>query len=270
MSVNTNTALGWAVGCELLHNASLVHDDICDNASHRRGELTVHHKYGTATAICLGDWLIAQSLQQFKNAIFQSEITPSIGIDCFTHALSAVSLAQSREFDGTSFIDWETYLSVIDGKTTPLLTLAFSGPALLSRSTVNKSEIDRASKLLGRAFQILNDIDDFNDGQQSKSNNSDLHRRAPNAMIVGFRNSLTGSAMSNFDTWYHDGNTTEVEFWRKNIINSRAALDCLELIRRYVEEFNRLPLSDSISAAFQPLTSYLDLQLRFRLSAQGQ
>jgi geranylgeranyl pyrophosphate synthase len=267
MSVNTKIALEWAVGCELLHNASLVHDDVCDNASLRRGELTVHQKYGIPTAICLGDWLISQSLQHFRNAIFQSEIAPSIGIDCFTQALSAVSLAQSREFDGTSFIDWETYLSVIDGKTTPLLNLAFSGPALLSRSTVNKVEIDRAAKLLGRAFQILNDIDDFKDGHPPKGDSSDLYRRAPNAMIVSFRNSLTGSTMSNFDTWYFSGNTSEVGLWRRKIVNSRASIDCLELARRYVEEFKKLSLGNSISAAFQPLTSYLELQLRFRLAA---
>ena len=55
--------LTWAAAVELIHNASLIHDDICDKDHERRGTETIFTRYGEAIAVCLGDYFIATSFQ---------------------------------------------------------------------------------------------------------------------------------------------------------------------------------------------------------------
>ena len=59
LSVDNAAAVRWAAAVELLHNASLVHDDICDGDKLRRGQQAVWAKFGRHVALTLGDWLIA-------------------------------------------------------------------------------------------------------------------------------------------------------------------------------------------------------------------
>ncbi len=61
--VPRTTSLPWAAAVEVLHNASLVHDDICDGDMVRRGAPSVWALYGRDTALALGDWLIALSFE---------------------------------------------------------------------------------------------------------------------------------------------------------------------------------------------------------------
>ena len=58
------TATKWAVVCELIHSASLLHDDICDEDTMRRGKTAVWKKFGVPAAICSGDYLIAESFRK--------------------------------------------------------------------------------------------------------------------------------------------------------------------------------------------------------------
>ncbi|MEL0024985.1 MAG: polyprenyl synthetase family protein, partial [Alphaproteobacteria bacterium] len=66
-------ALHWAVAVEILHNASLVHDDICDGDEFRRGHPTVCAKYGHNVALALGDWMIALSFELAAEAAQRSQ-----------------------------------------------------------------------------------------------------------------------------------------------------------------------------------------------------
>ena len=61
-----NTVIKWATACELMHTASLVHDDICDQDVKRRGDKTIWKKYGIPAAICTGDFLIAQAFNKIS------------------------------------------------------------------------------------------------------------------------------------------------------------------------------------------------------------
>ena len=71
LALSSGSALGldaydnlhWAAACELLHNASLIHDDISDSSSHRRGQESIHQHFGSDMALCLGDWMIAKAFE---------------------------------------------------------------------------------------------------------------------------------------------------------------------------------------------------------------
>ena len=63
LQVNQTAAIRWAAAVEVLHNASLIHDDICDGDKQRRGNQAVWAKFGRNVALTLGDWLIALSFE---------------------------------------------------------------------------------------------------------------------------------------------------------------------------------------------------------------
>ena len=68
LNVDNAAAVRWAAAVELLHNASLVHDDICDGDKLRRGQQAVWAKFGRHVALTLGDWLIALSFELASEA----------------------------------------------------------------------------------------------------------------------------------------------------------------------------------------------------------
>jgi geranylgeranyl pyrophosphate synthase len=71
LAISSGTALNlddinnihWAAACELLHNASLIHDDISDASTHRRGQKSINEFFGSDMALCLGDWMVAKSFE---------------------------------------------------------------------------------------------------------------------------------------------------------------------------------------------------------------
>ena len=63
LGLNTVDNLHWAAACELLHNASLIHDDISDASTHRRGQESIHQHFGPDMALCLGDWMVAKAFE---------------------------------------------------------------------------------------------------------------------------------------------------------------------------------------------------------------
>ena len=62
LGLNEQDNLHWAAACELLHNASLIHDDISDASTHRRGQESIHEYFGSDMALCLGDWMVLKHL----------------------------------------------------------------------------------------------------------------------------------------------------------------------------------------------------------------
>ena len=60
IELNQDAAINWALSVELMHNASLVHDDVCDEYSQRRHIPTIFANFGGPLAICFGDWLVAK------------------------------------------------------------------------------------------------------------------------------------------------------------------------------------------------------------------
>ena len=61
VGLDQDVGLNWALAVELMHNASLVHDDVCDEDEFRRDHPTVFAIHGAPLAICFGDWLVAKS-----------------------------------------------------------------------------------------------------------------------------------------------------------------------------------------------------------------
>src|ERR1051326_4489597 len=117
------TALPAAVAIEILHNFTLVHDDIMDNADTRRGHTTVHKKWDVNSAILAGDQLIALAY----NSLLKTN-TPGITeiTKCFTEGVLQVCEGQAldKEFETKESVSIDDYLLMIKKKTAELVKSA--------------------------------------------------------------------------------------------------------------------------------------------------
>ena len=100
--VSSERALGWAAAVELLHNASLIHDDICDGDLQRRGRDTVFKRFGESIAICLGDYYIGTAF-----GILAKIDAPAPCIGVFAQHMQAIIGGQASEFVFIGYPDWE-------------------------------------------------------------------------------------------------------------------------------------------------------------------
>ncbi len=147
-----------AAAVELLHNATLIHDDYVDESTHRRGRPTVAAAEGAERAIAVGDYYFAKATRLI------AEIGSGGVTSTMAEALEAIcasqidDVAQRGAFPG----DHDSYLRIVRGKTAALFSAACASGALLSEAPSDIVEaLRRYGDLLGIAFQMVDDMVDF-------------------------------------------------------------------------------------------------------------
>jgi geranylgeranyl pyrophosphate synthase len=220
LQINQDAAIRWAAAIEVLHNASLVHDDICDGDKQRRGHQAVWAKFGRSIALTLGDWLIALS---FEFAAEAAEIsnTPKL-IRILAQHMSRTTAGEAMELEWDGRLDWDSYLTIAADKTAPLLTAPLQGIAVIAGDQHAEQTISAYFRDLGEAYQIGNDIANFNGNDGAKLVAGDLARRAPNAVTLSFVDKLNIRDRALFERWYKSGNTKDLAAWRDRILHSVA------------------------------------------------
>ena len=147
-----------AVAIELIHLASLVHDDIIDNSNLRRGQESVNSKWNNKVAVLLGDYLFAEAFniinKQNLPAVMET-VTDTIKIMC-TGEIQQLNLINCLDITRTS------YLEKIYRKTACLFASSCQVGGLISSMPQRQIEIIQNYGLhLGNAYQIIDDVLDF-------------------------------------------------------------------------------------------------------------
>ena len=147
-----------AASIELLHTATLVHDDVIDNAATRRGRPTVNSLFRNTTAIMVGDYMFAHA------ADFVARTANVRVIRLFSQTLMAITRGEIRQdmtaFDARQTVDH--YLQRISGKTASLFAAACEGGGVVTGAPEGQVQALRDyGHNLGMAFQIVDDILDF-------------------------------------------------------------------------------------------------------------
>ena len=161
-----------AMMVEMLHTASLVHDDVIDNADMRRGRPSVNALWQSRNAVIMGDFLLARTM---------SAGMQSAQYDLVSHIIGAVAtLCEGEVLQSQHAADKDTtrqdYLEIIYKKTASLIsTSASAGAVSVMASREDVEQMRRFGEALGMAFQIQDDILDYSrSAQTGKPRNNDL------------------------------------------------------------------------------------------------
>ncbi|MGC4019852.1 MAG: polyprenyl synthetase family protein [Muricomes sp.] len=153
-------AVQAAAAIEIIHLASLVHDDVIDNADLRRGEETLQKKYGKRTAVICGDYLLSLALKMAasisnRKDYVDTDIPDYISRLCLGELLQHIN---NKNLNLTVF----EYIKIISGKTAALFEAAFQAGAVLGGYSA--SEVKKYRKIgnyAGLIFQLQDDCLDF-------------------------------------------------------------------------------------------------------------
>ena len=247
-----------AAAVEIMHTATLIHDDAIDKSQVRRGRPTVNQAWGEEQAVLLGDYLFAKAgdfvadTQNMKVIKLFAQTLMAISSGESNQAFSAFNLEQSRQ----------QYLQRIAGKTATLLSLATGAGAILSQAP--KKSIGILSDYghnVGMAFQIADDVLDFigTEEELGKPVGSDLSQ-----------GTLTLPAMLLLERYPEDNpvkrlfqsgdNQRNIELAIELVRNSSIVQECYRIASDYVSKachnLNLLPDNASRQALIQ-LADYI-------------
>ena len=155
---NLEHLLPMAAAVELMHVATLVHDDAIDKSAVRRGNPTINKLWGEEASVLLGDYLFA------KAGEFVSDTQNPRVIKLFSQTLATISSGELSQLLGAFKLEQtrQQYFSRISGKTAPLFSLASESGAILSEAPEKSvTALKEYGYNLGIAFQIVDDILDF-------------------------------------------------------------------------------------------------------------
>ncbi len=180
---NWRNSLPAASAVELVHNFSLIHDDIEDHSALRRGRLTVWKKWGIAQAINTGDAMFTLAHLQLLRLI--ENVSPSSALDAVEVLQRAcLRLTQGQyldlAFENRNNVGIDEYWSMVEGKTAALISACTElGAISASRDEKTRRSYRNFGLLFGRAFQVQDDILGIwgEPSLTGKSNQSDLITR---------------------------------------------------------------------------------------------
>lgn len=193
-----NTVIKWATACELMHTASLVHDDICDQDIKRRGDKTIWKKYGIPAAICTGDFLIAQAFNKISE--IETGWHQTILLKSLSDSVKKIIDGQIRDVEvNIKKISLKEYEKIAYEKTGPLLMTPLDG--MFRCKELTEAEITGLVNLMhiiGLVYQMINDLNN------AMSDKTDITLKHMNFINI-INNDKGKSRKSNFNDSIEQG-----------------------------------------------------------------
>lgn len=151
-------ALDTAVAIELIHTATLLHDDVIDQSTTRRGKASVNYRWSNLVSVLMGDYLLAKAFKILVNTKL-----PSI-LNAISQATERVSIGELLQIQerGNFKLSEELYLKIIADKTASLFSAA-SGAGAIVRGLGQREQTfyQRFGENFGTSFQIIDDLLDL-------------------------------------------------------------------------------------------------------------
>ena len=232
LGVDWRNALPAAAAVELLHNFSLIHDDIQDTSDTRRGRDTIWKKWGIALAINAGDamlnlaYLSIFNLREIVNEREINDVLLSLENTCL---LLTKGQHLDMVFEKEEFIPIESYWQMIECKTATLISACFEIGAIVGDAdNEHRKTLSEIGKTIGMAFQIQDDYLGIwgDETQTGKSIYSDLmNRKKTYPVILGLQKKLKfSSSWISKDSIDQDSaklmaNELEIEGVKEEVIN---------------------------------------------------
>ncbi len=160
---------------ELIHNASLLHDDVIDNSELRRGRTTIVKKYSSDISVLCGDYVVSKAIELLLK-INNYEI-----LSIFNNCVQNMTQAEVKQYLGRNTMsDREKYIEISKGKTAELFAAILSSCAIISN--LEKKLPAKFGYTFGICFQIKNDF-------ETRSIDEDKNNKTPNVIdVLGIEN----------------------------------------------------------------------------------
>ena len=151
--------VNFAACVELIHSATLMHDDVIDNGEIRRGKKTLNKIWGNQSSILVGDYLLSRC---FEMMVDDGNLEILKLLSSTSALISQGEILQLQHRGEVDMLE-ETYLKIISNKTAALfLAAAKIGPILTEKENKYKDALESYGKNLGLTFQIADDALDYN------------------------------------------------------------------------------------------------------------
>ncbi len=213
-------ALNFAVGIELIHTATIIHDDIIDRSDMRRGLMSVNKVYGNEMAILAGDLLFSRAFD-YVGSYSNSKLTNLVAEAC-------IKLAEGEALESLHTknlkISEEVYLEIIERKTASLFKASTLGAAILANADEKEAKaLAKYGELLGIGFQMTDDLLDIAGENIGKPVGMDIKLGKPTFIILhAYRNADENEKKIIEKAFFGD----------KNLIN-----DAIEIIKKISLEY---------------------------------
>ncbi len=187
----THESIAFATATELLHNATLFHDDVADKSSMRRGKPSLSAMIGPTAAVLIGDFWLSRAVTLIVGLPHQSE-----AIDLFSMVLSRLAEGEMLQMQKASDADTteQDYFRIIYCKTASLFETACRLAAVSTGAPDSMKEAaGNYGKALGISFQIKDDIMDYQSAEIGKPVGADLQEQKITLPLLGALRSVPES-----------------------------------------------------------------------------
>jgi octaprenyl-diphosphate synthase len=239
---------------ELLHTATLIHDDVVDDSMQRRGYFSLNALWGNKIAVLVGDFLLSKGLliSLDNGAPYLLRIT--------SHAVREMSEGELLQIEKARRLDIkeEVYFEIIRKKTASLIAAACaSGVASVGASEEIIAKATLLGEHIGMAFQIRDDLFDFGDGDAGKPQGNDLQEKKMTLPLIHALNLATPE---------------QRKYYINIIKNENTNPERIKEVSRFVIEspgiaYTRAKMYEYRQAAFDLLAEFPDTEARQALQA---
>jgi geranylgeranyl diphosphate synthase type I len=192
----------FGVALEMVHNFTLVHDDVMDEDDTRRGIKTVHAAYGIPMAILAGDAMFARAFEiVLESDVDDASAVALVDILARSVRLLAEGQQMDMDFEKKKTVAADEYLKMIERKTAVLYSAAAQGGAIVGGGTEAQQEaLFEYGRLIGLGFQIWDDVLDLRSTQEAfgKPVLNDIRNGKKTLIVVKALEELKGRKRSEF------------------------------------------------------------------------
>ncbi len=218
--------IALAAAVELMHTATLLHDDVVDESDMRRGMATSRLNWGNAASVLVGDFMLGQA---FKLMVATGSIE---ALDVLSNAAAVIAEGEVMQLAAMNKIDVSNtiYMKVIDAKTAALFASATEvGAVIAGQDKTTRNALASYGRNLGIAFQLADDALDYSDASKTGKNIGDDFREGKVTLPVSLA--------------YEKADATERAFWHRTFQDKNQQSGDLEHAIELMEKHQTIELT---------------------------
>jgi len=223
-------ALPFGVALEMIHNFTLVHDDVMDEDLTRRGIKTVHAVYGIPEAILAGDALFARAFELVpQSGVHRADVGQLSGILAKAVRLLAEGQQMDIDFEDLRRVRPADYMKMIELKTAVLYSAAAQGGCIIGEGTRKQEEaLTEYGRLIGLGFQIWDDVLDLISDEKTfgKPVLNDIRNGKKTLMVIEAMEDLRGKERDELLSTLGNEHATQAQLVRaRDILDESGMID---------------------------------------------